>query len=78
MIKAFSKVDSDMRALSGLLAEVLKSAMHDLQAAARASVSICLVLSGLSHFVATSTVGRDEVTNAAKHLSLAPLCLHFV
>lgn len=56
-----------MRALSGLLADVLKFAIHDLQAAARPSVSICLAFSGLSHFVATSTVGRDEFTRAAEN-----------
>jgi hypothetical protein len=54
-----------MRALSGLFAEVLKLPMHDLQAAAMPSVSICLAFSGLSHLVATNMVGSEDFTKAA-------------
>jgi type IV secretory pathway TrbD component len=62
---ALSNVDSAMRAVSGLLADVLKFARHDWQAAATFSVSICLVDSGLSHLVATRTAGIDEFTRAS-------------
>lgn len=65
MISAFSRNDNGMRALSGLLDAVLKLPMHDLHAAARPSVSICLALSGLSHLVATRIVGNDDFTRAA-------------
>jgi hypothetical protein len=63
---AFNKVDNDILAVSGLLDEVLKLAIHDSQAVATASVSICLELSGLSHLVATRTVGSADLTNAAE------------
>lgn len=62
-------MDNDILALSGLLADVLKLAMHDWHAPARASVSICLAVSGLSHLVATKTVDRDEFTRAAGAVS---------
>ena len=65
-------MDKDILALSGLLADVLKFAMHDWQALARASVSICLAVSGLSHLVATRTVDKDEFTRATGAVSRRP------
>jgi hypothetical protein len=67
---ALSNVDNAIRAISGLSADDLKLARHDLQAAATASASICLEDSGLSHLVATRTAGSDEFTRASICLQL--------
>ena len=63
--RTFSNLNKAFLEFSGLLAEVLKSETHDWQAAASSSELICLTFSGLSHFVATRTVGKDELTSAA-------------
>lgn len=58
-------VKSVSRAPPGILDEILRWATHEGKLCATAFISSCRMLAGVSHFVATSMVGREELARAA-------------
>lgn len=53
------------RAPPGILDEILRWATHEGKVCATAFISSCRMLAGVSHFVATSMVGREELAREA-------------
>ena len=49
----------------GILDEILRWAIHEGKLCATAFISSCRMLAGVSHLVATSMVGREELAKAA-------------